>query len=148
MNFHSSLFAFLRDTPGAWSVAAGYAVRRTQAFGLVALGFRCFDSSINLLLPVSSNFYKFFVAQWEKIVYIAGMNWKNIIAELQSLGVTQAEIAERIGKTQGWVSSVANEKIGDLRYSDGNELLVLLEELRSARGARIVSAVDAVTPAT
>lgn len=73
------------------------------------------------------------------------MNWKTVIAELQSLGATQAEIAERIGKTQGWVSSVANEKIGDLRYSDGNELLMLLKELRDARR---VSSVDTVRSAT
>ena len=78
---------------------------------------------------------------WQKFVYIAGMNWKNIIAELQSLGATQAEIAERVGKTQGWVSSVANGKIGDLRYSDGNELLKLHEELR----ARSVDAVRSAT---
>ena len=61
-----------------------------------------------------------------------GMNWKKIIAELQALGATQAEIAERIGKTQAWVSSIAKDKIGDLRYSDGNELLKLLEEKRKA----------------
>jgi transcriptional regulator with XRE-family HTH domain len=58
------------------------------------------------------------------------MNWKSIIAELHALGATQAEIAERIGKTQAWVSSIANDKIRDLRYSDGNELLKLLEELQ------------------
>jgi transcriptional regulator with XRE-family HTH domain len=71
----------------------------------------------------------------KSLFILNGMNWKNIIAELQALGATQAEIAERIGKTQAWVSSIAKDKIGDLRYSDGNELLKLLDELRVKKAA-------------
>ncbi len=51
------------------------------------------------------------------------MNWKSLIEELQAAGFTQTEIADYVGKSQAWVSSLSLGKVADVRYSDGAKLL-------------------------
>lgn len=51
------------------------------------------------------------------------MNWKSVIEELQAAGFTQTEIAEYVGRSQAWVSSLSLGKGPDVRYSDGAKLL-------------------------
>lgn len=53
------------------------------------------------------------------------MNWKSLIEELQAAGFTQTEIAEYVGKSQAWVSSLSLGKVSDVRYSDGAKLLAM-----------------------
>lgn len=50
------------------------------------------------------------------------MDWQKLMADLQALGVSQAEIARHIGKSQGWVSAVATGKYIDVKWSDGEAL--------------------------
>ncbi len=52
-----------------------------------------------------------------------GMDWKNIIEEIQAAGFSQTEIADYVGKSQAWVSAIAQGKVADVRYSDGAKLL-------------------------
>ena len=52
-----------------------------------------------------------------------GMDWKNIIEEIQAAGFSQTEIADYVGKSQAWVSAIAQGKVADVRYSDGSKLL-------------------------
>lgn len=52
-----------------------------------------------------------------------GMDWKNIIEEIQAAGFSQTEIADYVGKSQAWVSAIAHGKVADVRYSDGAKLL-------------------------
>ena len=59
------------------------------------------------------------------------MNWKTILYEIQACGLSQTQVAERIEKSQAWVSAVSQGKYSDLRWSDGEAMLNLLEELRS-----------------
>lgn len=59
------------------------------------------------------------------------MNWKTILYEIQAYGLSQTQVAERLDKSQAWVSAVSQGKYSDLRWSDGEAMLNLLEELRS-----------------
>ena len=47
------------------------------------------------------------------------MNWKTLIAELQSFGMTQVEIGLVIDKSQPWVADIVSGRYGDLKYADG-----------------------------
>lgn len=60
------------------------------------------------------------------------MNWQTILSEIQAHGLSQVQVAERIGRSQAWVSAVAQGKYGDLRWSDGKAMLDLLEALSGA----------------
>jgi transcriptional regulator with XRE-family HTH domain len=53
-----------------------------------------------------------------------------------AIGWTQAELGERVGQTQGWVSRVENGRIEDLTFASAERLL-------GALGARLVVSVDA-----
>lgn len=57
------------------------------------------------------------------------MNWKLIIQELQARGLSQAAIAKRLGKSQGWVSAVLTGQYADLKWSDGEALRFLHAEI-------------------
>ena len=63
------------------------------------------------------------------------MDWKSLIAELQTKGFSQMEIADRVGKSQAWVSSIINAKVSDLKYSDGAALLALRDETKEQKAA-------------
>lgn len=53
------------------------------------------------------------------------MNSSQIITELADLGLKQIEIAQRIGKSQAWVSDVLRGRYSDLKYSDCKALIEL-----------------------
>lgn len=55
------------------------------------------------------------------------MDWKKIISDIQAFGLSQAEIADRIGKSQAWVSAASQGKYVDLRWADGQALIALLD---------------------
>lgn len=59
------------------------------------------------------------------------MNWKTILSKIQSHGLSQMQVAERLGKSQAWVSAVSQGKYSDLRWADGQAMLALLEGLCS-----------------
>jgi transcriptional regulator with XRE-family HTH domain len=50
------------------------------------------------------------------------MDWKNIIHELQESGMTQQEIADACNTGQSHISSLANGKRHEPRYSLGDRL--------------------------
>lgn len=52
-----------------------------------------------------------------------------MILEIQASGMSQKQIAEAIGKSQAWVSAVANGAYSDVRWADGQALI----HLHSAR---------------
>ncbi len=56
------------------------------------------------------------------------MNWKKLIADLQALGVTQVQMAERCGCAQTTISDILNGRTGNPRYDIGAGLLALLNE--------------------
>lgn len=53
------------------------------------------------------------------------MNWKTLIQDIQAAGLSQTQIADAIGKSQGWVSAVSNGAFQDLKWGDGELLLKL-----------------------
>lgn len=57
------------------------------------------------------------------------MNWKTILSEIQAQGLSQAQIAARLDKSQAWVSAVSQSKYEDLRWQDGQNLIALHAEL-------------------
>jgi len=56
------------------------------------------------------------------------MNWSKLILDLMASGLSQAQIGERIGRSQAWVSAVAQGKYQDVRWGDGDALLKLQAE--------------------
>ncbi len=50
------------------------------------------------------------------------MDWKNIIADLQKNGMSQAAIGAAIGKSQAWVSACSLGRYDDLKWKDGEAL--------------------------
>jgi transcriptional regulator with XRE-family HTH domain len=56
------------------------------------------------------------------------MDWKNAVAELVGLGVTQPQIADACGCSQSAISQLANGKIKDPRDSIGQALRRLLAD--------------------
>lgn len=59
------------------------------------------------------------------------MNWQNIISEIQAFGLSQIEIGARINRSQAWTSAASQGKYQDVRWTDGQALLALLDELRA-----------------
>lgn len=57
------------------------------------------------------------------------MNWQNIISEIQASGLSQVQIAERLNKSQAWVSAVSQGKYKDLRWSDGQSVIALRDSI-------------------
>ena len=66
---------------------------------------------------------------------LTAMNWTLLIKDLIDSGLTQAEIAERVGCRQGYVSDVLNGRRGkSLSYEIGSRLIELHAE-RIAKAA-------------
>lgn len=64
------------------------------------------------------------------------MNWPNVIKEIQAHGITQAEIAEEIGTSQGHISDLLGGKRGKrLSYELGRKLYVMRERLAKQKEA-------------
>lgn len=54
------------------------------------------------------------------------MDWKNIISDIQAaLGLTQAQIAHKVGLSQVSISELASGKTGEPRFGAGSALLGL-----------------------
>lgn len=53
------------------------------------------------------------------------MDWAKLIQEIQQTGISQTEIGERIGRSQAWISAAASGKYQDVRWADGQALLVV-----------------------
>lgn len=58
------------------------------------------------------------------------MNWRDIISELVAAGLSQAEIGQRLGHAQSWVSGVAVGRIKSVRWEEGQKLIAMLAEVR------------------
>jgi len=57
------------------------------------------------------------------------MNWQTILSEIQAHGLSQMQVADRLDKSQAWVSAVSQGKYSDLRWADGQAMLALLKSL-------------------
>lgn len=53
------------------------------------------------------------------------MDWKTIIYDLQSCGLTQQEIGTAVGRSQAWVADIISGRYEDLKWSDGQALIAL-----------------------
>lgn len=62
------------------------------------------------------------------------MDWKTLIAEIQGVKMSQVDIGAAIGKSQAWVSAVANGQYDDLKWADGQALIALHAEKVGASG--------------
>ena len=67
------------------------------------------------------------------------MDWKTLIEELQGSGMSQALIGGAIGKSQAWVCAVLKGQYADLKWSDGESLLMLHAE-KIGQGDKVKSA--------
>jgi len=68
---------------------------------------------------------------------LVAMNWQKIIDDLVSLGMTQADIAKKIGVSQPTVSNIKSGNIRDLLHSNGCALVRLHK--RTLRASKITS---------
>lgn len=50
------------------------------------------------------------------------MDWKTMLNDLRSAGISQEQIGARLGKSQAWVSAAMAGKYDDLKWSDGQAL--------------------------
>lgn len=53
------------------------------------------------------------------------MDWKHLISELQSAGLTQQAIGESVGRSQAWVADILRGRIPDVKWGDGQALIEL-----------------------
>lgn len=61
------------------------------------------------------------------------MDWKNLIQELVSCGMTQAQIASEIGVTQPTIAGIVSGDQKDMRWATGEKLRKLhRREMRKA----------------
>ena len=60
------------------------------------------------------------------------MDWKSLIAGLQTAGLSQLEIGRRLNKSQAWVSAAASGGYADLKWADGEALRALHAEIVGA----------------
>lgn len=51
------------------------------------------------------------------------MDWKKLLNELREAGMSQAEIAKELGRSQAWVSAVCAGDFHDLKWADGQRIL-------------------------
>lgn len=64
------------------------------------------------------------------------MDWKLIITDIKSgLGMTQAQIAKKVGLSQVSVSELENGLIKEPRYSTGHALMALHRKAKSRKPA-------------
>jgi predicted transcriptional regulator len=63
------------------------------------------------------------------------MDWKSIMSAIIESGLTQVQVAERLGRSQAWVSAVLQGKYQDVRWADGNAVLALHAEISATRKA-------------
>ena len=51
------------------------------------------------------------------------MDWNKIVAEIKETGLTQAQIAEKIGVATGTLSEICSRKVSEPKWSRGDALL-------------------------
>lgn len=56
------------------------------------------------------------------------MNWNEIVADIKRTGMTQAEIADKIGVAVGTLSELCSGKVSEPKWSKGAALLALHAE--------------------
>ena len=56
------------------------------------------------------------------------MDWKTLITEIQSYGMTQSAIGSAIGKSQTWVCDALSGRYKDIKSSDMAALMRLHKE--------------------
>lgn len=60
-----------------------------------------------------------------RICDIWAMDWKTKIKEIQACGMSQSAIGAELGKSQAWVADVLRGRYEDLKWTDGQALIVL-----------------------
>lgn len=63
------------------------------------------------------------------------MNWQTILSEIRAHGLSQMEVARRLGRSQAWVAALAAAKYKDVSWTDGQALLALHAELSQKEAA-------------
>ena len=61
--------------------------------------------------------------------------WQQIIKELGQIGLTDAEIARRVGANQTTITRLKNGRIADTSYQTGHALHQLLADVRQKQAA-------------
>ena len=61
------------------------------------------------------------------------MDWKKLIADLQALGITQVQMAERCNCAQTTISDIRNGRIENPRYEIGAALVSMLTKQSKAK---------------
>ena len=61
------------------------------------------------------------------------MDWKTLITEIQSYGMTQSAIGSAIGKSQTWVCDALSGRYKDIKSSDMLALVKLHKKCSSGR---------------
>lgn len=64
------------------------------------------------------------------------IDWQTVVKSILDYGVTQKELAEKIGKSQPWVSMVKNGELKDVMHADGVAILDVLDGLRRRKRVR------------
>lgn len=59
-----------------------------------------------------------------------GTNWRLILSDLKNLGITQAEIADAVGLSQGAINQLKSGAVNEPRYTAGVRLLKFYEEAK------------------
>ena len=64
------------------------------------------------------------------------MDWKKLIADIQAKGFSQIAIADRLGRSQAWVSAASNGKYQDVSWKDGQGIISLHAEVCPAANSK------------
>ena len=71
-----------------------------------------------------------------KPVIMHAMNWQTVITEIKSrLGITQVQLAKRVGVAQTSISELERGIVKDPRYTTGNALMELHRKAARKRGS-------------
>jgi len=71
-----------------------------------------------------------------EVRYISGMDWKKLISELGSQGLSQPQIAAICGCGQATISDLSNGKTKDPRDSLGQALRALMDKTKAENAAK------------
>ena len=71
------------------------------------------------------------------------MDWKKLITELQGVGVTQVQMAERCGCAQTTISDLLNGRIERPRYEIGAALVAMKKSVADGSALHVSEVVHA-----
>ncbi len=60
------------------------------------------------------------------------MDWKLLLAEIRAAGLSQIQIAKRLGRSQAWVSAAMGGKYLDLKWAEGQAIIALHAEVTTS----------------